>query len=386
MAAPDLAVIITSFEMPWHLRRALESIACQRTKRRFEVIVGDDGSRDETPQMVADFAAKAAFPVRFVTHPHTEFHAARCRNEGVQHSSAPHLLFFDGDCLLPPDHIERHLEAWRPGSATCSYCVRLEQSVSQQVTLESVGTGQFLKWASTDQRRALRNMHFKAVLYATIGHPTKPALRSTDFSVARADYERINGFDENFQGWGCEDDDFGRRLRAAGVRMISVLNRTFVYHLWHPPAPTRPQQWKRGANVAYLQRDVRLTRCIRGLAARQPRELTVRLQGEAVHAASLNRLLTSHGWSIEPRPQPRADLELICRPGNGRFGGRADCRVLAVFDDDLAGRIDTGQAHVVLSGRGSIGRADQVRLMLDDVSGLWAAIQGTELLQRRAAA
>ena len=87
MEPPDLAIIVTSYQMPWHVRRVLESIAAQRTTRRLEVVVSDDGSVDETPRVVADFASQAPFGVRFVTHPHTEFHAARCRNEGARNSS-----------------------------------------------------------------------------------------------------------------------------------------------------------------------------------------------------------------------------------------------------------------------------------------------------------
>jgi len=385
MRAPDLAVIVTSFEMPWHLRRALESIAGQRTNLQLEVVVADDGSTDETVEVVKDFATEAPFPVRFVTHPHGEFHAARCRNEGVRHSSAPQLLFFDGDCLLPPDHIECHRQAWRPGVTTCSYCVRFDQAVSSQATIDAVSSGQFTGWALQPQRNKLRTMHLKSLIYNLIGHRTKPSFRSTDFFMARDEYLRINGFDENFRGWGCEDDDFGRRLRAAGVKTVSVLNRTCVYHLWHPPAPTRPHEWKRGANVAYLQRPIRLTRCVHGVAPRRPQELTVRLAGIASDSVAMRRVLAAHGWIIELAPQVQTDVELLCRPGSGRFSGRSDCRILAILDDQFE-RIDTSQAQVVLSVRGTAGQPGQVRLRLDDADGLWAALQGRELLFYRAAA
>jgi glycosyltransferase involved in cell wall biosynthesis len=141
MQPPDLAIIVTSYQMPWHIRRVLESIAVQRTNRPFEVVVSDDGSKDETPRLVADFAAQASFAVRFVTHLHTGFHAARCRNEGVRNTTAPRLLFVDGDCLLPPDHVEAHLTAARPGVVTCSYCVRLDEDISRHATLEAVRSG-----------------------------------------------------------------------------------------------------------------------------------------------------------------------------------------------------------------------------------------------------
>lgn len=387
MPRPDLAVIVTTFQMPWHLRRVLESIACQRTRRKLEVVVADDGSTDDTADVVAQFAASVRFPVRLVTHEHADFHAARCRNEGARHSTAGHLLFCDGDCLLPPDHVEQHLQAWRPGGATCGYCIRFDQATSHAVSLESIKSGEFTRWAVPEEQSKLRAMHAKAIIYGLIGHATKPSFRSGDFSISRDDFERVNGFDERFCGWGCEDDDFGRRLRTAGGRLDSVLHRTCVYHLWHPPVATRPSQWKQGPNVAYLQRPIRLTRCLDGLAKRRPEDLFVRLPGEAADRAAMSRFLSQHRWTVEESPHVRTDVELLFRPGNGRFTGRSDCRVLAVFDDSLAQQLDTRQAHVVLSSRGHIGAPDQARLQLDDAEGLWRLLRGDEAVtEQRAAA
>ena len=376
MRPPDLAIIVTSYQMPWHVRRVLESIAVQRTSRQLEVVVADDGSTDDTPQMVREFAERSPFRVQFITHPHTEFHAARCRNEGVRHSSAPHLLFVDGDCVLPPDHVEQHLRTARPGLVTCSYCVRLDHPVSQHVTLQAIRGGKFVEWASREELTKLRQMHYKSFLYSLIRHPTKPALRSTNFAMGRAEYERVNGFDENFIGWGCEDDDFGRRLRSAGIRAASILHRTCVYHLWHPPAPSRPNEWKQGSNVAYLLRDIRLTRCVSGLEARTPQNLTVRLVDNAAQDPRLKRLLDVHGWIVETSRRTQTDLEVLCCPGRGRLSSRADCRVIACFDEHELANIDSRRAHIILSPSGRAGSTEQVRLRLDDVQGFWAALQG----------
>ena len=111
---------------------------------------------------------------------------------------------------------------------------------------------------------------------------------------------------------------------------------------------------------------------------RRPHDLTVWLLGDAIHRAARTRLLNAHGWRVEEGPAVRTDLELACRPGNGRFTGRADCRVLAVFDSSLADSLDTRQAHVVLSADGQIGNSDQVRLRLSDADGFWRAMLGEQ--------
>jgi glycosyltransferase involved in cell wall biosynthesis len=384
MDVPELAIIVATYQMPGPLRRALESISCQRTARRFEVIVADDGSGDETPRVVSDFARSVPFPVRFATHPHRGFHPARSRNDGVRYSTASHLLFFDGDCVLPPNHIEAHLSAWRPGTVVCGAPVRLEEETSRGVTLETIRHGELTPLAPPPELRKLAAIHRKFWWYNLIGHATKPALKSTDFSVSRSDYERLNGFDEQFRGWGCEDDDFGRRAKAAGLRLVSVLDRTRVYHLWHPPAPSKPSCWKAGANVAYFQRSLRLTRCLKGLVPRRfPRDLTVQVPGPAQRSAALDRLLARHGWQIELDPGAKADLELMTissavpvRARTVRWSGRGDVRVLALVDDCQRLPPWARKAQIVLSSQGDVGFSHQCRLRLDDPAGVWQLLAG----------
>ncbi len=47
--------------------------------------------------------------------------------------------------------------------------------------------------------------------------------------------EKINGFDENYEGPGLgEDSDIEYRLRLTGAKFKSVRNLAVVYHLYHP--------------------------------------------------------------------------------------------------------------------------------------------------------
>ena len=59
--------------------------------------------------------------------------------------------------------------------------------------------------------------------------------QTCNLAVARADLDRVDGFDASFLGWGLEDSDLVVRLLHAGVRRKDGRFATGVLHLWHPP-------------------------------------------------------------------------------------------------------------------------------------------------------
>lgn len=270
-AGPQIAVILSTYQRPDHLQRSLLSLTLQRgMEGRFEVVVTDDGSTDHTEDMVRRFAQKAAFPITFATHEHRGFHLARCRNEGALATSAAYLLFSDGDCLFPPDHLQQHLRARRPSTAWSGDCLHLDEQSTGRIDDAIVASGAYRGWVVRAEQRRLHRRWLKDRVYQAIGHRKKPKLTGCNIAVWRSDFERINGFDERFTGWGCEDDDLADRLRRSGVRIASILGFTHVFHLWHPSDPSRPAQWANGANVDYLLRRDKPIRCLLGLSAHEP--------------------------------------------------------------------------------------------------------------------
>lgn len=54
-----------------------------------------------------------------------------------------------------------------------------------------------------------------------------------NMSYFRSYFFAVNGYDEFFEGWGCEDCDFFRRLIMNGVKIRRLKFAGIVYHLWH---------------------------------------------------------------------------------------------------------------------------------------------------------
>lgn len=263
----DIAVVISTFERPSHLRRCLASLEAQQdVAGRFEVVVTDDGSRDETLKMVTALARRVDFPLTFTTHAHAGFRLARCRNEGVAASTAPYILFTDGDCILPRDHLRIHLEERRPGWVVGGDCMRLDQPASERITADIVLSGDLMALVPRDEVRRIRLKGLRARAYQWLRMPMRPRLSGNNIAIWRTDYERINGFDEQFVGWGLEDRDLQHRLERIGVRVRSILLRTAPVHLWHAPAPSFTRNGTGTRNLDYFRSlGGRPTFCLDGL-------------------------------------------------------------------------------------------------------------------------
>ena len=373
MTAPALSLIVTTYQMPSHLARVLAAVGQQTIAQQLELIVSDDGSTDETPEVVRRFAAKAPFPVKFVSRPHDGFQLARTRNEGVRQASAPHLLFLDGDCLIEPDHASQHLNCWRPKHVTNTYCVRLDRSTTEKITCDAVRSGEFLRSVPRGDLRKLWIMQLKAWWYRFIHHGTRPVLRGGNMGIAKADYEKLNGYDERFQGWGQEDDDLSLRMRRLGMNVDYILHRTRTYHLWHPPAESKPKTYKEGPNIPYLRRPIRLSQCLDGLTTRTAADIKIRFVGRAAEHVDAIRWVLGFGCKLLRDPAAHADVE-VALASDVRFSERCDCRVLFVDGDTGDLPANTKRADIVLSPDGLLGGDHQVRLPFYELASFFAAL------------
>ena len=354
-AARDIALIVNTYQKPRHLGLVLASIAALAgVDGRFEVVVSDDGSTDGTATMVRDFAAHSSFPVRLTSQPHDGFRLARTRNAGARLTQSDSLLFLDGDCILPRDHVAGYLERRRPGVALLGYCARLPESTSGLLEADTIATTDLVGLAPPEELRLLSRRFRKAWWHSLLRHPSKPRLAGGNCCIWRSDFERVNGADERFVGWGQEDDDLGLRLRAAGVRLESILDRTWSLHVWHPVDTSATPRWRDGVNVPYFLRRGRLTACRRGLMERPTRSVVWGLPADAA-ATSLGQTLL-HLLATPPHAaaQTPCEIDVVIRPGQSGFHRPAECRLLLIeqgapVEASLRRRAD--QIEIIEQGR-----------------------------------
>lgn len=101
-----ISVIIPAKDQAPFIQDSLASLERQVTDlRRLEVLVIDDGSSDGTGQIAAQFHDR--LPDLQIIRNDTARGLATARNQGLAASTAPHIVFLDGDDWFAPGHLER---------------------------------------------------------------------------------------------------------------------------------------------------------------------------------------------------------------------------------------------------------------------------------------
>lgn len=232
-AQPGVALIINTFNQPDYLGRVLAAVSRQ-TEPSDEVLLADDGSGEETRQVFEQWRA-AQFPrARHVWQKNEGFRRSRILNQAIAQARAEYLVFLDGDTVPHPQFIADHRALAAPG-----YYVQGHRALIGRKAAPQFGKGGFTR----DRFRALWSGQLRG--WANVFRWPVPVkrlrtdlrgIRGCNLGVWRADLVRVNGYNEDFTGWGREDAELAARLMNSGVRRRNARGWALCYHLWHPPA------------------------------------------------------------------------------------------------------------------------------------------------------
>ncbi len=196
------SVIVPAYNAADTLGACLQALSAQTVPReRFEVIVVDDGSTDETAAIAEGAGA------RVVRIPHAG--PAAARNAGAQAARAPILLFTDADCEPGPTWVETMLRAFsdlRIAGAKGSYRTRQRGLLPRLVQAEYEE-----KYARLARQEAIDFVDTYSAGY-----------RRDVFLANR-------GFDPVFSVPSVEDQELSFRLSRKGYRLI-FLPEAWVWH------------------------------------------------------------------------------------------------------------------------------------------------------------
>lgn len=235
----SVSVVVTTYNWPAALDRVLDSLARQ-THRDFEVIVADDGSRPETAELVAGWAARAPFPLQHAWQDDRGFRAARVRNLGASKASGDYLVFIDGDCLTLPGFVASHAKQAQAGWFATGRRAQVREGVTAQILERGLAPYALPRWRLiAESPRWLQTRYAQLLTLPVDGVRRSKHVadvrkaESCNLALWRDDFLRVGGFDETFEGFGCEDVDLCLRLLRAGLKRKSLEHLEPVLHLYH---------------------------------------------------------------------------------------------------------------------------------------------------------
>jgi GT2 family glycosyltransferase len=158
---------------------------------------------------------------------------AAARNAGAKLARGEICCFIDADCLAAPDWIERIVARHAQGAQVVGGGVALPRSGYWTLCDNLAGLADFMEWSPAGERTHLPSLNF---------------------SIRRALFESLGGFDERFTRPAGEDTDLCFRLRRQGYTLLFE-PRARVTHC--PPRNSIRQMWAHfhmfGATYLILQ-------------------------------------------------------------------------------------------------------------------------------------
>lgn len=196
VSAPDVSVVCSSYQRAHKLRSLFAGLETQTLPRdRFEVIVVNNGSTDDTAEVLESIVATSPLSVRVVTLDRNAG-AGGGRNAGWRAANAPVVAFTDDDCVPEPTWLEAGLEAMAGPDA--SIVVGRTEPNPEQLH----NTGAFSRTQRVTEASGTRYFNTCNIFYR------------------RADLEACGGFDPRFRHKGGEDTDLGWRVLDSGAAAV----------------------------------------------------------------------------------------------------------------------------------------------------------------------
>lgn len=193
--AGGVSVVIPVRNGARYLSAAIESVWAQTAPPQ-EVIVVDDGSHDETPDVIRRQTRPGLRPIR-----QSRAGAAAARNRGAAAAEGEFLAFLDADDLWAADKLALQLEAFMRTPQTDMVFGHIQEFVTQEID----GCGS-----------AVRRL---------------PGYTATTMLIRRESFARTGGFDNR---WSVgEFIDWYARARESGLRGV-MLSETVTLRRIHP--------------------------------------------------------------------------------------------------------------------------------------------------------
>lgn len=257
--APPTSLIIATYNWAEALHCSLLSVAAQKVLPK-EVIIADDGSDSRTRTVISQMQETFPVPIVHVWQEDLGFRKSQILNKAIARSTGSYIIQVDGDVLLHPLFIADHIAAAEPGVFIRGTRARLTAPKTEAVLQNTNLNLRFYSSGVYNRLNALRLpgpwglWHRKEM--------SSRSVRGSNLAYWKADFVRVNGYNNDLNGWGHEDEELAARFINNGIEKKIVKLAAVQFHLHHHELPKPNEPFHRQVIEETLVTKVK--RCING--------------------------------------------------------------------------------------------------------------------------
>ncbi len=224
------SLLISTYNWPQALELVLLS-AENQTEMPDEILIADDGSTKETKELIEDFKKKLPVEIKHFWHEDKGFRKSIILNKAIAAAQGAYIIQIDGDCIMHKDFIKDHKAMARPNTYLYGSRVNIQENfLSTLFETHKINFSYFQKGIKK------RNRNLRIPVLSSFYGPQKTIskkMRGCNVSFWKEDVIAVNGYNEEFEGWGREDSELIIRMMNNGVLGKRLRYRGIVYHIWH---------------------------------------------------------------------------------------------------------------------------------------------------------
>lgn len=255
------SLIISTYNWPEALELCLKSVL-QQSVLPGEVIIADDGSDKRTEELILQFRRSFPIPLKHIWHEDKGFRKTLILNKAVSITEGDYIIQIDGDVILDRNFMKDHQTVAEAGFFIRGTRGRFNAKATKELLSKGLKPRYFFSAGLTNRFNALR--------IPFIGHHISKksasgrSVRGSNLAFWKEDFIRINGYNNDFCGWGHEDEELAWRFVNSGTHKKVVKLCAVQFHLHHKEASQENEPSQRNHINVIIEK--RAKNCANGFA------------------------------------------------------------------------------------------------------------------------
>lgn len=230
-----VSLVISTYNWPEALRLCLNSVKVQ-TVKPLEVIIADDGSRQDTKGLIDRMRENFPCTLKHVWHEDNGWRKCIIMNKAFAMCKGDYIIQIDGDIIMHSHFIKDHITSAQPYYFLVGSRGKITPKLSKQLLEQGNSHLSFLTPGVYRKFNVLRFPWLTPFFYT---YKQNKKERGCNMSFWHKDLYAVNGYDERFIGYGFEDIDLPARLRRLGIKKRFLKFKGIEYHIHHNVATTK---------------------------------------------------------------------------------------------------------------------------------------------------